>query len=431
MAKLCCVGGCIAKDVVYFRFPNSKTQCKKWIEAMNLTTKLSYNSVICSDHFKPEDYGVVRGKVRLKPKVIPKSQNEQKQNETSNSNANKENSLDNQKIGNRKVKNKAEERKNSVEDVNGDVQNDTIVANNIKDAKNKKNTKHTKNTKGGKNTKDSENANRAKVAENTKNVENTKVAENVNNTKNTIDVENTNVAKNTKDAETTKVAENTSNAKNTKNTKDTSDTSSDEEPLSKHRATKDSLKNLSESITQVDLNANASTENDIEDILTYYSIKQNKKVAERQTEEIHRERNGQSIVDLSVQENEPAPVFIEVAVNEEQNRETGSPQDCLMVLESVQVELDPNELMMSDVDENGPNGEQADPISLVTSSDDDDVIIEEPHIDTVEVSDATDEDDVPLVRLLPSTARLRPRWRAPNPFYRKDVWGTYQDTEQS
>lgn len=37
---------------------------------------------------------------------------------------------------------------------------------------------------------------------------------------------------------------------------------------------------------------------------------------------------------------------------------------------------------------------------MLTSSDEDDVIIEEPHIDTVEVSDETDEDDVPLVKLV-------------------------------
>lgn len=41
-----------------------------------------------------------------------------------------------------------------------------------------------------------------------------------------------------------------------------------------------------------------------------------------------------------------------------------------------------------------------DPISLLTSSDESDVILEEPHIDTVEVSDETDEDDQPLVKLV-------------------------------
>ncbi|KOB72378.1 Uncharacterized protein OBRU01_12448 [Operophtera brumata] len=41
-----------------------------------------------------------------------------------------------------------------------------------------------------------------------------------------------------------------------------------------------------------------------------------------------------------------------------------------------------------------------DPISLLTSSDEDDVILQEPHIDTLSVSDETDEDDVPLQTLL-------------------------------
>lgn len=48
-----------------------------------------------------------------------------------------------------------------------------------------------------------------------------------------------------------------------------------------------------------------------------------------------------------------------------------------------------------------------DPISLLTSSDEDDVIIEEPHIDTVEVSDETDEDDVPLVKLVKKTPKKK------------------------
>lgn len=46
------------------------------------------------------------------------------------------------------------------------------------------------------------------------------------------------------------------------------------------------------------------------------------------------------------------------------------------------------------------NSRKDDPISLLTSSDEDAVIIQEPHIDTVEVSDETDEDDLPLVKLV-------------------------------
>lgn len=56
------------------------------------------------------------------------------------------------------------------------------------------------------------------------------------------------------------------------------------------------------------------------------------------------------------------------------------------------------------------------PISLLTSSDEDDVIIEEPHIDTVEVSDE-DEDDVPLNKLVPKDdSKLT-----------KVLWGTLQE----
>ncbi|XP_063631830.1 uncharacterized protein LOC134803055 [Cydia splendana] len=105
-----------------------------------------------------------------------------------------------------------------------------------------------------------------------------------------------------------------------------------------------------------------------------------------------------------------APVFIEVAVDQNDTR-AESPQDCLMLLESVQCEVDPSSLMLP---EHGPDTdsdmeivetdnkitEDPNPISLLTSSDEDEVIIEEPHIDTVEVSDETDEDDRPLQRLI-------------------------------
>ncbi|XP_063391067.1 zinc finger protein 263-like [Cydia fagiglandana] len=105
-----------------------------------------------------------------------------------------------------------------------------------------------------------------------------------------------------------------------------------------------------------------------------------------------------------------APVFIEVAVDQNDTR-AESPQDCLMLLESVQCDIDPSSLMLP---EHGPDTdsdmeiveadnkitEDPNPISLLTSSDEDEVIIEEPHIDTVEVSDETDEDDRPLQRLI-------------------------------
>ncbi|XP_063544195.1 zinc finger and SCAN domain-containing protein 10-like [Cydia strobilella] len=105
-----------------------------------------------------------------------------------------------------------------------------------------------------------------------------------------------------------------------------------------------------------------------------------------------------------------APVFIEVAVDQNDTR-AESPQDCLMLLESVQCDIDPSSLMLPEhgpdtdsdmeiVETDNKTTEDPNPISLLTSSDEDEVIIEEPHIDTVEVSDETDEDDRPLQRLI-------------------------------
>lgn len=76
-----------------------------------------------------------------------------------------------------------------------------------------------------------------------------------------------------------------------------------------------------------------------------------------------------------------------------------------------------------------------DPISLLTSSDEDDVILQEPHIDTVEVSDETDEDDMPLVKLVKKTdtakkKRLKKkskkdRPKETRPEIEKIMWGMY------
>lgn len=57
-----------------------------------------------------------------------------------------------------------------------------------------------------------------------------------------------------------------------------------------------------------------------------------------------------------------------------------------------------------------------DPISLLTSSDEDEVIIQEPHIDTVEVSDETDEDDKPLTTLIKTKDKKT----------EKCIWGMYE-----
>ncbi|CAK1587410.1 unnamed protein product [Parnassius mnemosyne] len=185
---------------------------------------------------------------------------------------------------------------------------------------------------------------------------------------------------------------------------------------------------------------------DIEDILTYFNIKQNKQVVERQNAELQEDKNRQQsaraigekrddncVIDLASIETEAKPVFIEIATDQEQPNGTGSGSDCLMVLESVQVDLDPNELMLPEkgveIEEDEEDvivicDKPDDPISLLTSSDEDDVIIQEPRIETVEVSDETDEDDVPLVKLIKTKSKKKKKKRL-NPFSRKNTWGDY------
>ncbi|XP_028174831.1 zinc finger Y-chromosomal protein-like [Ostrinia furnacalis] len=183
---------------------------------------------------------------------------------------------------------------------------------------------------------------------------------------------------------------------------------------------------------------------DIEDLLTYYHIKQNNihqtdDVTARDGTAEDRDgtgsnRNGTGInrngtgfnreqteveqIEIEVEpiQAESDPVFIEISVDKDRPA-GGDTGDCLMVLESVQVDIDPSALLpdpdapveddamdamepMETVEIDDAPSEKHDPISLLTSSDEDDVIIQEPHIDTVEVSDETDEDDMPLVKLL-------------------------------
>ncbi|CAH2062076.1 unnamed protein product, partial [Iphiclides podalirius] len=343
MAKACCVDGCIAKDVIYFRFPNSRTRCKKWVEAIKLSSRPSHNSLLCSAHFSPQDYSLVRGKVRLKPKVVPSLVQTEapKPNETKNSHTGP--GLD------------------KTDEAEGRTQETEIEINGIE-----------------------------KVDETEKNEETT------------LNRKYANSKKNAKSA--TRYVKSRGIGRSRK-------TGRREQNLTRGRKRK-----TSDSVT---IRPCAEEEKgDIEELLTYYHIKQNKDVAERQNAELLRERerqtsqdgdSGSGAVDIvpSATETEAEPVFIEVSANQDKHRRgSGSPRDCLMLLESVQVELDPNDLLPPEGEEpEGPkeiivlDDRVEEPISLLTSSDEDDVIVQEPHIDTVLISDESDEDDKPLAGL--------------------------------
>ncbi|KAI5632799.1 THAP domain-containing protein [Phthorimaea operculella] len=103
------------------------------------------------------------------------------------------------------------------------------------------------------------------------------------------------------------------------------------------------------------------------------------------------------------------PKFVEISVDagrSDVNAPGSEPatDDCMMLLENVQVDIDPTALMLAQQQDDSDDDvmdvtRKEDPISLLTSSDESDVILEEPHIDTVEVS-SEDEDDKPLVALV-------------------------------
>ena len=64
----------------------------------------------------------------------------------------------------------------------------------------------------------------------------------------------------------------------------------------------------------------------------------------------------------------------------------------------------------------------------MTSSDEDDVILQEPKIDTVEVSDETDEDDMPLVKLVenPTKSKKKTKRKTKDNNIDKIMWGMYE-----
>ncbi|KAJ8703839.1 hypothetical protein PYW07_013133 [Mythimna separata] len=69
----CCVQGCevTSEETYYFEFPTSRILRRKWLELIPIPGKLPLGTVVCSRHFSAEDYESVRGKVRLKRKVVP------------------------------------------------------------------------------------------------------------------------------------------------------------------------------------------------------------------------------------------------------------------------------------------------------------------------------------------------------------------------
>ncbi|CAK1592709.1 unnamed protein product [Parnassius mnemosyne] len=75
MVQSCVVNGCKSESYPgcgksFHRFPNDEETRNKWIQALHITKKISKYSVVCSLHFKKEDFLPSLYK-KLKSKVVP------------------------------------------------------------------------------------------------------------------------------------------------------------------------------------------------------------------------------------------------------------------------------------------------------------------------------------------------------------------------
>ncbi|KAL4711332.1 hypothetical protein ACJJTC_019173 [Scirpophaga incertulas] len=376
MANVCCVVGCNvlpSKEVILFKVPTSRTLRQKWTVAIKAPQKLSINDSVCSEHFLKTDYEKIRGKVRLKAAVVPSIFNLKQKSvttENTSSDIDKEN-LENQPKDIKEIEGKSECK---------------LLKDNVK----------------------KENENKDFIEECFKcDVDNgfdNKPSEAKELCSTTSLVLSSNAVQN---SESNKINNTVNNSKVIHEKDSMADGNSVK--TTEHDSTVPSAPELSNQRRGNDKHQ------DIEDLLTNYTIKQNN--IHSITEPVKDERKDDDVVmvaddsDLATASNADRN-FIEVPAD----KDGEGRGDCVMLLENVQVDVDPNSLLMVDERYQGDitelsddsstvqsvrqDDKPADPISLLTSSDEDDVILQEPHIDTVEVSDETDEDDVPLVRLV-------------------------------
>ncbi|CAG4981793.1 unnamed protein product [Colias eurytheme] len=318
MVEQCCVDGCLTakEDITYFKLPISRTLRKKWLDAINSSFKLTDDAVVCSRHFLEDNYMIVRGKRRLKPKVVPCVFDDKTNNSQEKEATDKETS--------KSIDNKDEPSIDNTEETNNKKTNEVI--------------------------------------------------DKVTKSSDAIDNEDNRVIDDDKTNE-----------------------DDEEESIEPPKSPQNCVKRPQ----QVEFSPNK----DIEDIITNYQIKQTIPLSQ-----INGETNIQTDLREAIDVERDSTTYVEVAAGKGHEKD----EDCLMLLEDVQVEVDPSlfehedlDLSIEQVDLDLDSssdvidlGEKKElPISLLSSSDEDDVIIQEPKIDTIEVSDATDEDDIPLLKL--------------------------------
>ncbi|KAL0853162.1 hypothetical protein ABMA27_012922 [Loxostege sticticalis] len=378
----CCVRGCKSSPP-HFKFPTSRVLIRKWLAALG--PRCGAQGSVCSRHFRAEQWECARGRARLNKGVVPtifdediKQDDDTAKETDAVPNANDKHKEETSSEDSRDSTDKTDPQKDTADPLK--ERSGTVKERNGSEREKDEQDKDKSDPEKDKDTeKESDDPQKEMPGE--KGMSNGK-----------------------KDSGEERVQEKASKE-------------SEEAPKSRDsldsKGSKDKSKESTPKLPSGPRDIDKDKVEDIEDLLTYYHIKQNN--IHNTTEEVTEEKRDETDqVEIEIEPSQHVdPVFIEISVDKDTSATGGDKNDCLMVLESVQVEVDPSALMLQEQDyhetdpemdtleiEEDPPNEKEDPISLLTSSDEDDVIIQEPHIDTVEVSDETDEDDMPLVKLL-------------------------------
>ncbi|XP_075989186.1 uncharacterized protein LOC142985110 [Anticarsia gemmatalis] len=490
---VCCVDGCnvINEDTVYFEFPTSRALRRKWMDVIKIPRKVPLGAVVCNLHFSKDDYETVRGKARLKRKVVPsrcladqseapeecppKAKSPRLDSSQTDSgptvedpNTDSTHKVDSGSKTDNVSKADSGLKADSVPKDGSDSKTDTgqNTESGPKAATGSKtdtgqNTESGPKVDSGQNIKSGPKVRSGSKVNSGSKVDSGLKTDNAPNADSGQNTESSKVNSGSKvdniskvdsglNAEPTlgsKSVEGPVQAESNDDEKSTSKTNGNDAEICKVVSKDSSGKKDVPKPPLPDLKQPA----DFEEMITNYQIKNKPNALHLFDMEVHPAplvlppgfpagvspgyppvfpelfpppevtADGTIVVD---DKEDKAPVFIEINVDKDNGSHGG--EECLMVLESVQVDVDPAALLLARDDDadfqaappdRSGRGDEGDfdsdhrllrplePISLVTSSDESDVIIEEPHIDTVEVSDATDEDDIPLVKLVPPPAR--------------------------
>ncbi|XP_022819055.1 neurofilament heavy polypeptide-like [Spodoptera litura] len=429
----CCVEGCeiTNEETFYFEFPTSRTLRRKWLELIPIPGKLLLGTVVCSRHFSTTDYENVRGKVRLKSKVVPSllldvkktPPNDKPPNEITSTAPTKEDKQKSPSPAKSPIKAKSPSPVKEL--TKSHTEQDSSPT-----EKNKSLTKRAR-------TSIQQDKARTPIKRDRSSKERDR-------------------SPTQRDRSPTQQDRSPTHGDRSPTQRDVSPTERDRSPIQPQKSrtpsptqpetcevpslvdaekmiddlqrealsnkTKVGNKQNGVSNDRVAVVQSAPTappapppppidhKEDIEDMITNYHIKNKVPnpalLADLAPVETDPQPQASETIEIE-DAKEAEPVFIELSVGKDGSAVGGGNEDCLMVLESVQVDVDPSTLLLAhdddyyrDEDESKDENRKDDPISLLTSSDEDDVILQEPHIDTVEVSDETDEDDKPLVTLV-------------------------------